>query len=124
MAKRTLQEIADFFDMALAMDEDGSWYLYTAKPSLANGRWCGNGNILCGLSRDLVDYSGDWRDSLTLPENWTKEPPFKEGELLVSPNEDGGFLVDRAGSLNCELDEYKHWRRPTEAEWKVLRGEE
>ena len=124
MTKRTLQEIANFFGMALAMDEDGSWYLYTAKPSLAKDRWNENENILCGLSRDLVDYSGDWRDSLALPESWTKEPPFKEGELLVNPNEDGGFLVDRAGSLNCELDEYKHWRRPTEAEWKVLRGEE
>lgn len=118
MKQHTLQEIADFFDMALAMDEDGSWYLYTAKPSLANGRWCGNGNILCGLSRDLVDYSGDWRDSLTLPEGWTKEPtlPFKEGELVV--HLPSGDMYPWAAQYVPEIH-----RRPTEAEWAVLRGE-
>ena len=119
MVKRTLQEIADFFDMALAMDENGSWFLYTAKPSLANGRWCGNGNILCGLSRDLVDYSGDWRDSLTLPENWTKEPPFKEGEVLF----DSTFNAPLIWHTHY-TDHFGTFRRPTEAEWKVLRGEE
>jgi len=117
MVKRTLQEIADFFGMALAMDEDGSWYLYTAKPSLANGRWCGNGNILCGLSRDLVDYSGDWRESLTLPESWTKEPPFREGELVISKS-DG--MASRWGHGGVIFKD--DWRRPTEAEWKVLKG--
>lgn len=120
MIKRTLQEIADFFGMALAMDEDGSWYLYTAKPSLANGRWCGNGNILCGLSRDLVDYSGDWRDSLTLPESWTKEPPFNVGELIVSI----ALGLDCISYWHSPACNKELWRRPTEAEWKTLRGEE
>lgn len=119
MIKHTLQEIADFFGMALAMDEDGSWYLYTAKPSLANGRWRGNGNILCGLSRDLVDYSGDWRESLTLPESWTKELPFKEGEIVI--NIELGFPSIWRKEYNLNADEY---RKPTEAEWKVLKGED
>ena len=117
MVKRTLQEIANFFDMALAMDENGSWYLYTAKPVLMGDRWNGNGNIFCGLSRDLVDYSGDWRDSLTLPESWTKEPPFKDGELVYDDKR--GLFCFNSKSMDAT-----QCRRPTEAEWKILKGKE
>ena len=119
MIKRTLQEIANFFDMALAMDEDGSWYLYTAKPILMGDHWNENGNIFCGLTRELIDHSGNWRNSLTLPESWTKEPPFKEGEVVI--NIELGFPSVWRKEYDLNVDEY---RRPTEAEWKVLRGEE
>ncbi len=35
--KRTPQEIADFFDCYVAMDEDGYWYLYSGEPILRKG---------------------------------------------------------------------------------------
>ena len=118
MVKRTLQEIADFFDMAAAVDKSGDWYMYRAKPILANDLWQGNGSIFCGLPRDLVGCSGDWRDSLTLPESWTKEPPlpFKEGELVV--HLPSGNMYPWAAQYAPDSH-----RRPTEAEWAVLRGE-
>lgn len=35
--RRTPQEIADFFDCYVAMDEDGYWYLYSGEPILRKG---------------------------------------------------------------------------------------
>ena len=32
MVKRTLQEIANFFDMAVAVDEDGRAYMHKVSP--------------------------------------------------------------------------------------------
>lgn len=50
--KRTPQEIADFFNCYVAMDEDGYWYLYNEEPIIGKDdfSWstanCGTGDIL------------------------------------------------------------------------------
>lgn len=50
--KRTPQEIADFFNCYVAMDEDGYWYLYNEEPIIGKDdfSWstanCGTGEIL------------------------------------------------------------------------------
>ena len=119
MIKRTLQEIADFFDMALAMDKSGRWYLYEEEPKVCETSETWSRAAGYYVSRWMVDYSGDWRDSLTLPKSWTKEPPFREGEIVI--NVELGFPSVWRKEYDLNVDDY---RRPTEAEWKVLRGEE
>ena len=87
MIKRTLQEIANFFGMAVAIDEDGRTYMHKAVPYIQGGRgWLNNGMLLFELPHYLVEeYSGDWRESLTLPDSWPKEEaPFNVGELVIS----------------------------------------
>ena len=122
MIKHTLQEIADFFDMAAAVDDDGRVFLHTHRPKRSSGNWFGTHPAadVFPIERDMVDYSGDWRDSLTLPESWTKEPPFKEGEIVIGTAPGTTNTVARWNDRKFA----GHWRRPTEAEWKVLRGEE
>jgi len=121
MIKRTLQEIADFFDMAAAVDDDGRVFLHTHRPTQSSGNWFGTDPMadVFLIERDLIDYTGDWRDSLTLPESWTKEPPFREGEVLV----DSIFNAPLIWHTHY-TDHFGTFRRPTEAEWRVLRGEE
>ena len=118
MIKRTLQEIANFFDMAVAMDKDGRTYMHKAVPYIQGGRGWLNDGMLFELPHCLTeDYSGDWRESLTLPDSWPKEPKFKEGEIVVSKH-----YFDVRPWSPATMDESRY-RRPTEAEWKVLRGE-
>lgn len=121
MIKRTLQEIADFFDMAAAVDDDGRVFLHTHRPTQSSGNWFGTDPMadVFLIERDLIDYTGDWRDSLTLPDSWPKEPHFKEGELVIAKSD--GEILARWGR---EATNKNTWRRPTEAEWKVLKGEE
>ena len=118
MKRHTLQEIADFFDMAAAIDGDGRVFLHTHQPKRSSGNWFGINPAadVFPIERDMVDYSGDWRDSLTLPESWTKEPPFKDGELVV--HLPSGNMYPWAAQYAPDSH-----RRPTEAEWAVLRGE-
>ena len=77
MVKRTLQEIANFFDMAVAVDEDGQTYMHKAVPYIQGYEWVNDETVFEIPYCLTVDYSGDWRESLTLPESWPKEPPFK-----------------------------------------------
>ena len=88
--------------------------------SVSQSRYgCNKGGSIFIVDRDIVDYSGDWRESLTLPDSWPKEPPFNVGELVISKS-DG--MVSRWGHGSVIFKD--DWRRPTKAEWKVLKGEE
>ena len=116
MVKRTLQEIANFFDMAVAVDEDGRTYMHKAVPYIQGGRGWLNDGMLFELPHYLVeDFSGDWRESLTLPDSW----PFKEGAILLHKRS-GCPVIWRTEHISSSSE----YRRPTEAEWKILRGEE
>lgn len=119
MVKRTLQEIANFFDMAVTVDRDGSVFMHPVIPICSSSNWYNHGDDIFIVDSDIVNYSGDWRESLTLPDSWPKEPPFNVGELVISKS-DG--MVARWGHGSVIFKD--NWRRPTEAEWKVLRGEE
>ena len=119
MVKRTLQEIANFFDMAVAVDEDGQTYMHKVVPYLRDFEWLNDMEVFEMPYCLAVEYTGDWRDSLTLPEGWADEPPFKEGEVII--NIELGFPGVWRKEYDLNVDDY---RRPTEAEWKVLRGGE
>ena len=121
MIRRTLQEIADFFGMAAAVDKNGQAALFSAVPERRDTWWMlhDDEDEYLDLLPGMFDYSGDWRDSLTLPESWTNEPPFKDGEIVI--NIELGFPSIWRKEYDLHADEY---RRPTRAEWKVLRGEE
>ena len=118
MVKRTLQEIANFFDMAVAVDYDGCIYMHPIMPIRSSHNWYNKGGSIFIVDRDLVEYSGDWRESLTLPDSWPKKPKFKEGEIVVSKH-----YFDVRPWRPATMNE-SQYRRPTEAEWKVLKGEE
>ena len=104
--------------MAVAVDWNGDVYLHKAVPYLQGDGWLNDEGVIIFPYR-LVDFSGDWRESLTLPESWPKEPPFKEGEIIWHKELNIPFIWRTEHGL--DKNEY---RRPTEAEWKVLRGEE
>ena len=120
MIKHTLQEIADFFGCWVAVDENSPLiYGYRSEPRVS--RSPDNtfyGNLIGSVcNADFIsDLPEDWKDSLTAP----SELPFKEGEIVIN------VVLGRDGAISrwndCKVAE--HWRRPTEAEWKVLRGEE
>ena len=120
MVKKTLQEIADFFDMAAAVDKNGDAALFSAVPERRDTWWMmgSQEDESLDLLPGMFDYSGDWRDSLALPDGWGDKPtvPFKEGELVV--NIPSGDIYPWAAQYVPEIH-----RRPTEAEWAVLRGE-
>ena len=118
MVKRTLQEIANFFDMIVAVDGDGEVYMHDTAPELQGIEWVSPRTMFEFPCR-LVNYHGDWRESLTLPDSWPKEPPLKEGELVYGSNNSGPYVMTYDRMINAAW-----YRRPTEAEWKVLKGEE
>jgi len=71
--KKTLKEIANIFGSIVAMDESGRLHLFGMEPKI-------NKNVeewqpayrsyhervpICD-----IDFNGDWKDSLTLPDSW------------------------------------------------------
>jgi hypothetical protein len=92
----------------VAIDEDEYSAAYESKPviDLVGSYWIPEETPLC-IPRHLVDYSGDWKDSLAAP----PEPPFKEGELVVGKNV--GNIYEWKENFNAEKS-----RRPTEEELK------
>lgn len=116
MIKHTLQEIADFFDCWVAFDETTRLvYGYKNKPTIHENHFDGD-LIEAVTSKWLVSNAPeDWKDSLTAP----SEPPFKEGELVYGTNNSGPYIMTSDRMINSAW-----YRRPTEAEWKTLRGEE
>ena len=118
MIKRTLQEIANFFDMAVTVDRDGSVFMHPVILICSSSNWYNHGDDIFIVVSDIVNYSGDWRESLTLPDSWPKEPPLKEGELVYGSNNSGPYVMTYDRMINAAW-----YRSPTEAEWKVLKGE-
>lgn len=83
--KRTPQEIADFFNCYVAMDEDGYWYLYNEEPIIGKDdfSWstanCGTGDILSISESFLLlnaEEDHNWR-TLYRPH---REPIVMEGD--------------------------------------------
>ena len=72
--KKTLKEWANIFGMYFAVSKNGVGYAYKYEPLLA----CNNfrGQCFSVIYPEFIDYTGDWRDSLTLPDGWEE----REGE--------------------------------------------
>lgn len=135
MKKRTLQEIADFFGLPVAVMSGRDHVLvFSGKPHMNDlgTSWRLKDVLLTiPLNIDIIelDYTGDWNDSLTMP----SEPPFKVGEVAVDMTRGFVFVVGEVRHGNLYYRDYfsdntgclsvSKCRRPTEEEWKVLRGE-
>ncbi len=76
--KKTLKELANIFGRAVAVDANGDIESFAGEPriDLHYGFWyCDENaedfedeNFI--IPKDIVDYTGDWKDSLTLPDGW------------------------------------------------------
>ena len=113
MIKRTLKEWANFTGCYVAMDYNGTTWCHKSEPCLKSNEFIGSAHVR--IEPELLDYSGNWRESLTAPD----EPPFKDGELLVEKGSGALFAFRYFFGQDHEA-----FRRPTPEEWKKLRGEE
>jgi hypothetical protein len=74
--KKTLKEIANIFGSIVAMDESGRLHLFGMEPKINKnvGEWQPAYRSyhervpICD-----IDFTGDWKDSLTLPDSWEVE---------------------------------------------------
>ena len=76
--KKTLKELANILGRAVVVDASGNVESFAGEPSidLHYGFWYLNEDdedyeddrFL--IPRDIVDFNGDWKDSLTLPDGW------------------------------------------------------
>jgi hypothetical protein len=75
--KKTPKEVANFFGFPIAMNKYGAWYtLFPTIPIIAEtGFWYSQvyptGRFSHSIPTiDQIDFTGDWKDSLTLPDGW------------------------------------------------------
>lgn len=77
--KKTLKELANMFGMVVAVDQNGEASCFGHIPVmyLDEGIWANSpkhyGEETYLLPPHLIDFDGDWRDSLTMPDGW-EEP--------------------------------------------------
>ena len=65
--KKTLKEIANFLGNPVAVDRDGRLLWSPKKPEIGLFTWIWYDKY---LPKNIFDYTGDWKDSLTLPDRW------------------------------------------------------
>ena len=65
--KKTLKEIANFLGNPVAVDREGRLLWFPRKPEIGLTTWIWYDNY---LPKNIFDYTGDWKDSLTLPDEW------------------------------------------------------
>lgn len=76
--KKTLNEWANIFGMPIAVDQDGEVSSFAHVPVIhlddGEGIWGNNpehyGEETYLLPPHLIDFNGNWEDSLTLPDGW------------------------------------------------------
>ena len=71
--RKTLKEWANIFGKPVATQKDGDAYVYMGCPvPNKNGDWVGLYEGTC-ISMYFIDFTGDWKDSLTLPDGWEEK---------------------------------------------------
>jgi hypothetical protein len=72
--KKTLKELANILGKPVAIDIENRLLWFPKKPEIGWTTWIWyDGHFGCfgeELPKYLIAYSGNWRDSLTLPEGW------------------------------------------------------
>jgi hypothetical protein len=72
--KKTLKEWANFLGMAVAVDRDGAVWAYPYRPVRYCNIWGSDEETWPSgafeMPENLVDFNGEWKDSLTLPDEW------------------------------------------------------
>lgn len=73
--RKTLKEWANFLGKCFAVDPDGFGYSFGSKPIIKDEHWWPDGDRIAysAIRPDLIDFNGDWKDSLTLPDGWEEE---------------------------------------------------
>ena len=78
---KTLKEWANMFGMVVAVDQNGEASCFGHVPVMwldeGEGIWANSpehyGEETYLLSTHLIDFDGDWKDSLTLPDGWEEK---------------------------------------------------
>ncbi len=69
--KKTLKEWANFLGKPVAVDNGVTVWAYDKVPERSGNLWLPiAGRRMYQLPRSLVDFSGGWKASLTLPDGW------------------------------------------------------
>ena len=73
--KKTLKEWASIFGTPVAVDKNLSGIVFYEIPELLRTveEWRALHGYVGIIPSLLIDYSGDWEDSLTLPDGWEEE---------------------------------------------------
>ncbi len=71
-SKMTMQEMANFIGYPITVDWDGTVNAHGAEPivRLDSFLWANDANDVMEIPESMVDYTGVWKDSLTLPDGW------------------------------------------------------
>ena len=65
--KKTLKEIANFLGNPVAVDREGRLLWFPRKPEIGLTTWIWYDKY---LPKNIFDYTGDWKNSLTMPDGW------------------------------------------------------
>ena len=72
--KKTLKEVANFYGLPIALSSHGDWLVFHDKPWASDYDWfsdCLKFGELPRIIHNLdIDFNGDWKDSLALPDGW------------------------------------------------------
>ena len=68
--KKTLKEIANFLGNPVAVDREGRLLWSPKKPEIGLFTWIWYDKY---LPKNIFDYTGDWKDSFTLPDGWEEK---------------------------------------------------
>jgi hypothetical protein len=74
--KKTLKELANILGKPVAIDIENRLLWFPKKPEIGCTTWIWYDNQFGSFGEELpnglIDYSGDWKDSLTMPDGWEK----------------------------------------------------
>lgn len=69
--KKTLKELANFLGKPITVDKSGAIYAHQFVPHTSFGdMWVSNLFDCMAIHPNLIDYTGGWKASLTLPDGW------------------------------------------------------
>lgn len=72
--KKTLKELANILGKPVAIDAENRLWWFPKKPEIGLVTWIWYDNQFgCfgeELPRNIITFTGDWKDSLTLPDGW------------------------------------------------------
>ena len=75
--KKTLKEWANILGKPVAVDVEGRLCWFPKKPEIGLTTWIWyDEQFGCFgeyLPKNLIDFNGDWKDSLTLPDGWEEK---------------------------------------------------
>ena len=72
--KKTLKELANFLGKPITVDKSGAIFAHEFVPHTSFGdMWVSNFFDCMAIHPNLVSYTGNWQDSLTLPDRWEVE---------------------------------------------------